>query len=288
MSNFTSYLPALVVRSVHKIPHLNAQLHHRNGAFGITAESQRNAYTNSLLPMPIICGGIGLLAVFFFQLIFSLYYFWKKRSTLPYIHDHRIPTDPLRNCRIAFVIVFITIMVYAQSIPVGNKYLATGMSNSEGRLNYLQSTFTTLTDDGNSLNTDGSLLQVDFSNSYTINNCAAAQQLDDFLPSYYADIGDYLSYVQDVPEKVEDFQSNMHLYAVKYKNRAVWIFYGWFVLIAPAFLVGMFFNSRKITFGAIGVAELIMCFSFLFCGVAMVIMVSNDDVFLHIFLMHFF
>lgn len=169
-------------------------------------------------------------------------------------------------------------MVYAQSIPVGNKYLATGMSNSEGRLDYLQSTFTTLTNDGNDLTTDGSLLQVDFSNSYTINNCAAAQQLDDFLPSYYASVDDYLSYVEDVPGKVEDFQSDMHLYAVKYKNRAVWIFYGWFVLIPPIFFVAMFFNSRKMIFGAIGVAELIMTFAFLLCGAAMVIMVNTEKI----------
>lgn len=273
MSSNFSYVPSPDVRGFHHLPHLNAKLQERSGDFGITADSQWNSYTKSLHPIPIICGGLALLAVVLFQLSFSLYYYWRKKSALPYVHDRRVPTDPLRNCRIAFLLLFTTVIIYVQFIPVGNSDITTGVSTSNTRLDYLDDQFTSLTTEGNDLINYGNVLQRDFSNSFTINNCVAAEELDDFLPLYDASVQEYLSYVQSVPEKAKDFQDTLNLYAVEYKNSAVWMFYGWFIICPDIFLVGMFLSNRRVVYGAVGLAELIMTFVFLVCIVGMIILV---------------
>lgn len=224
--------------------------------------------------MPIICGGLALVAVVLFQLSFSLYYFWRDKSALPPVNDRRNPTDPLRNCRIIFVLMYVVVAIYVQFIPVGNSYLTSGVSNSNNHLDFLYNTFTSLTTSGYVMNTDGNRLQLDFENAYSVNNCAAAQQLDDFLPSYHDYVNQYLSYVEDVPDKSKDFQDGLNLYAVKFKNNAIWWFYGCLITCAGMFAVGMFFSSRRIVFVAIGWAELIMCFIFLACFAGMIILVS--------------
>jgi len=269
-----TYIPTDEVQGFHQLPHLNAQLQRRSGDFGITADSQWNSYSQSLYPLPIICVGIALTAVVLFQLGFSLYYFWRHKSPVPYVHDRRVPTDPLRNCRIAFVLMLVTIMVFNQFIPVGNSYLTSGVSNSNNRLDYLDNTFTLLNTDGSTLNIDGTQLQLDFNNSYKVSNCAAAQQLDDALPAYYASVDEYLSYIKDVPDKAQDFQDALNLYAVRYKNNAVWMFYGWLTVCPGIFFIGMFFNSRRTVYGAVGLAELIMCFVYLVCLAGMIILVD--------------
>lgn len=208
-----------------------------------------------------------------FQLGFSLYYFWRDKDGLPPVNDRRIPTDPLRNCRIVFVLMYTVVAIYVQFIPVGNSYLTSGISNSNNRLYYLDSTFTTLTSNGNMMNIDGNRLQVDFSNSYIISNCAAAQQLGDFLPSYYVSADEYLSYVEDVPDKVKDFQDGLELYAVKFKNNAIWWFYGCLITCSGVFVVGMYFSSRRIVFVAVGWAEMILCIIFLASLAGMIILV---------------
>ena len=283
MSYNSTYIPSDDVQGFHELPHLNAQLQRQSSDFGITADSQWNSYTQSLHPLPIICVSIALAAVVMFQLCFSLYYFWRHKPEVPYVHDRRVPTDPLRNCRIAFVLMLVTIAVFAQFIPVGNSYLTSGVSNSNNRLDYLDHTFTSLNTGGSTLNVEGNQLQLDFSDSYEINDCDAAQQLDNLLPAYYASVNEYLSYIEDVPDQTQSFQDALNLYAVRYKNNAVWIFYGWFAVCPGVFFIGMFFNSRRTVFGAVGLAELIMCFVYLVCLAGMIILVSSHpDVILDI------
>lgn len=119
-----SYSPSAVVQELHAILHLDPALQKSSNNFDITVESTWNDYTRSLLPIPIICMSIGLLAVCAFQIGACCACCCRKPNTEVMTHGN----DTLRYMRIAFFLAFLVVLFYDQSIIFGNKYLSDGVS----------------------------------------------------------------------------------------------------------------------------------------------------------------
>lgn len=272
MSN-TSYTPSDIVKRMHEVLHLDSSLSEVSNQFDITTDSTWNDYTKSLLPIPIICMAIGLLAVLIFQISSCCYCCCKKKPLAPEYRDPNAPNTPLRNCWIAFAVFFVVVLVYDQSMIFGNEYLTDGVSTVNGGLDYLETTFTDLDNYGDQLNGQGDRLVADFQNSLDA-GCAASQVFLNNMDEYFEYVDEYQSYVQDVPDQCSDAQDAVHQYAVDYKEKTVWVFYAMFIVCLLIFLFGMICKSKPTVFTGMCVTDIVMFLTFIICGVVMILLVS--------------
>ena len=272
-----TYSVSETVKEVHQILHLNSHGQSSSTDFGITISSTWNDYTKSLLPIPIICMSIALLALFIFEMWACCACCCRTEvdDDLPLVQRRAKPVDySLRYYRIGFLVFLIILVGFDQSILFGNKYLTNGVSNADDGLNYLESTFTDLNDYGDVLLADGYLLQDDFTNAYVKDNCQQANTLNSYLADYFSYVQDYQSYVADVPDKCNNAQDALHTYGVTYKNKTVWVFYAMFLVTAGIYTIGMVLSNKWVIFGGFCCAELVMTFTFILCGVVMILLVS--------------
>jgi hypothetical protein len=268
-----SYTRQDIIEQVHEVPHLNSKLVEVSSTFDITPDSTWNEYTKSLLPMPLICLAIALLSVLVFQCTACCMCCCAKK---PVTRDSRTGWTNLRNCRIVFVIALLIVLFYDQSILFGSKYLGSGVSTANDGLDYISSTFTLLTTEGDTLTTDGNLALDDFNNAYTINNCNEAGTLSEYMDEYFTYVNDYTDLVSDIPGKCTDAQDALHKYGVDYKNKSIYVFYAMFIVCIAIYAVGMCFASKGVVFTGFCTADCVMIFTFLICGVTMIILVSTQ------------
>jgi len=261
---------------MHQVLHLDSEARAVNGDFDITTESTWNDYTKSLLPIPILCAAIGLLGVFIFQMSACCYCCCKKRPVVPATRDSNASNIPLRNCWITFLFFLVAVLVYDQSLIFGNQYLGNGVSTVNDGLDYLETTFTTLNNDGDVLNTYGVQLLSDFENSVD-RGCASSPAFVDSMDDYFSYINEYTSYVEDVPGQCADAQDAVHRYAVDYRDKTVWVFYGMFLVCLVIYLCGMAFSNKPVLFTGMCVTDLVMIFSFIICGTTMIILILVAD-----------
>jgi len=165
------------------------------------------------------------------------------------------------------------VLVYDQSLIFGNQYLGNGVSTVNDGLDYLESTFTTLNNDGNILNTYGVELLSDFENSVN-RGCTSSPAFVDSMDDYFNYVDEYISYVEDVPGQCADAQDAVHRYAVDYRDKTVWVFYGMFLVCLVIYLSGMAFSNKPVLFTGMCVTDLVMIFSFIICGTTMIILVT--------------
>jgi len=273
MSN-TSYSPSDIVKRMHEVLHLDSGLSEVSNQFDITTDSTWNNYTKSLLPIPIICMAIGLLAVIIFQISSCCYCCCKKKPLAPEYRDPNAPNVPLRNCWIAFAVFFIIVLVYDQSMIFGNEYLSDGVSTVNGGLDYLEVTFNNLTSYGDQLDGQGDRLVADFQASIST-GCAASNTFLANMDEYFSYVDEYQSYVEDVPGQCSDAQDAVHKYAVDYKDKTVWVFYAMFIVCLLIYLFGLLCKNKPTVFTGMCVTDIVMFLTFIICGVVMILLVRT-------------
>lgn len=266
-----TYSTSTMVEQMHQLPHLSSSLTTEDNTFDITVDSTWNSYTRSLLPLPLILMALALLSVVVFQCATCCAACCRKPNQAP------VQTSGLWNCRIAFFFALAVVLLFDQSLIFGSKYLGDGVSTADDGLDFVGNTFTLLDNYGSDLTADGDALQEDFTNSANINNCDEAATLNDYMDDYFTYVDEYTSLVSDVPGKVNDAQDALHKYGVDYKNKTIWVFYGMFIVCLGIYALGMLCSSKLVVFAGMTVTDCVQIFTFLLCGVQMIILVSTSD-----------
>jgi hypothetical protein len=267
-----SYAPQNIVEQMHQVLHLTHSLAVTDNTFDITIHSTWNDYTQSLLPIPLICMTLALLAVLVFQCTTCCVGCCCKRAE----PDEELRKKHLRHYEIWFLLAFIVVLLFDQTLIFGSKYLGKGVDTADGGLDYVGDTFTLLNAYGADLTADGLVIQSDFINSANTNNCSEASSLNSYMDDYFVYVDDYTQQIQDIPNKVNDAQDALHKYGVDYKNKTVWVFYVMFIVCIVIYAVGLMLKQRVAVFVGITCSDLVMTLVFIICGVVMIILVRND------------
>lgn len=278
------YSPSYIVRQSHNILHLDSSLGEVSNDFAITYDSQWNDYSRSLLPVPIICGALGVIAIVILQLSICFRMCCKSCRCLPRIRTSRaggtelFDRDTLPRYRVlcfVFLAFAVIIILTNQMLLFGNRYLTEGVDTSHNGINFLQDLTTTLTNEGNDLLTYGDVLQSELESASS--TCAPASSLATGVSTQYDSyVNDYLGYVQPIPGRCDDANNGLDTWEY-YKNTSLWALYAAVWLIIVTYTIGIFFKQRCLLQIGLGFTQFVMLVIFLIIGTLMVILVSDSS-----------
>ncbi|RYG69675.1 hypothetical protein EON64_02150 [archaeon] len=174
---------------------------------------------------------------------------------------------------VIFIFFGLSTIFADQMLIFGSVSLTKGVNRGIDALDFVQTTFTDLTNYGNNLTTDGNDIDYNLGQAAGI-GCTQATTLQGYLPQYFGYVDDYLSYVEPVPDKCDDASNGLQKYGVHYKNASVWVLYGTILVGVALYSLGMICKSKLTLKIGIGITELLMLVLFLVVGVQMVIVVS--------------
>eukprot|EP01038_Epipyxis_sp_PR26KG_P005767 gene5767-7963_t len=286
------YTPISIVRNTHKIVHLDDNLCQVSNNFGITYNSQFNSYTESLLPIPLLCFVIGMISVLLWQMSFCCpCYYHSNRHTLtePMLLGD-IPSTSEKKTRsslslpmnikishlyLAFYFFALIVIVSDQFLFMGNNFLTSGANNANDGLNYVGTTFDTLTYNGNKLLNEGNSIQYDLGNASL--TCQYTSDLSSYFSSFDSYMNDYLTFVSPIPNKVQNFQDLIKKWAVAYKNKSVWAMYSITLISLIIYFLSIFFGSKHGLRCGIIISDIIVLILFIFCTIEMILLMGLAD-----------
>ncbi len=274
------YSPSRLVTSTHNILHLNSRLQSASHTFNITHGSYWNDYTKSLLPIPIICATLGVLAILTLQISLLISICCHLCRCAPHtgeenaamIKRHR-PPHYNRLSFLFFVASIFTLLV-VQVLFIGRSFISDGAHNSQDTVTYISNVFNSLVDYATLLSGYGDSLQADFQAAYDA-GCAPAQALESYMSTYESYLDDYSGYVDPVPNQLSNVNDSISLWGIKYQNYTIWAIYFLIILCLVVFYIGYFCKSKLIMRFGIGYAELILIPLFLLVGLKMIVIVSD-------------
>jgi hypothetical protein len=253
--------------------------------FNITYSSQLNDYSKSLLAIPMICMALGIFGIIIFQISLCCRICVPACRCIPKIdtqatdglideEEIKRATGPKYTSLLCIFLLFALFTLCAVQILIfGNSYLTNGVNSSLDSIDYVNTLFNGLDDDGNNLLTYGQVLYNDL-NSAGNGGCTTASSLSTFYTSYKDSVDDYLSYVSPVPDKVSIIHDDLELWGNEYRANAVWVMYAVFIVLTLLYLIGVWAKNKIMLQLSIGLTEIIMILSFILIGVIMAIVVS--------------
>lgn len=283
MSSNDTYSPGYLVRTMHRTLHLDSSLQPISNDFNISYDSLLNDYSKSLVPVPVICMALGMIAVVCLQLALCARLCCKVCKCLPTVRtatpNEEQEESKRYNPRFNFLLfTFIALMaltiIFDQALLFGSKFLTDGVNTSRDAIDYLFDLTTGLNSEGQQLLTYGNQLANDFSAAET-SGCTAAATLSGYVDDYYGYVNDYLDYVSPLPGQCSGASDGIDKWGVTYKNQSIWVLYIMIMLGVILYSVGMCLRSKLTLQISIGISELIMIVLFLAVGVEMVILVSS-------------
>lgn len=285
MSNFTdSYDPIAVVEFTHHILHLDSHFQQVDHTFNISYNSFYNDYTKSLIPIPAICAGLGLLAVIVLQISLCARLCCECCRFMPRQRNERnrraaqtslFSQKPARyqNYVYLFVVGFVITVLAVQSFIIGKSFLTSGVHSSKNTVNFVLDVFNDLVSYGDKMTSYGDQLSEDFTFAQNT-GCTQASNLQQYMPEYYNYISEYESYVTPVPNQLDDVSSKLELWGVTYQNYTIWGLYFIILIGLVVYLLGFWRKSKIAMRIGIGMTELIIIFLFLLIGAEMFIVVG--------------
>ena len=264
-----SYSPSYIVRQVHEILHLDEALKPVDNDFNITYDSQWNDYSRSLLPVPIICGALGMFAVVILSIFLFSRICCKCCRCLPeFGHDAKERSRYLGYGALFFLIL---VILTNQIVLFGNRYLNEGVSTSQDSVDFLHDLTQTLSNQGNSLLTDGDSLENHLDEAAT--TCPPASSLADGVSEFDGYVNDYLEYVDPIPGRCNDANDAIDDWT-NYKDSSVWVVYAVFWIVPVVFAVGYWWRQKCTVQIGISISQILNIIVFLLVGTVMVILVS--------------
>eukprot|EP00981_Chlorochromonas_danica_P010259 scaffold3058_cov165-Ochromonas_danica.AAC.50 len=229
-----SYSPSWIVRQSHNLLHLDSSLKTAGNEFDIFYDNYWNSYTRSLLPIPIICGALGLIALVVFQVSLCSRMCNTNCRCLPEVSDPnaqltRFDINRIIRSRYHFLlgtfIFFAFLAIVAdQGFIYGGVSLSSAVNTGQNSLDYIHDLFVDLTNEGNSLYIYGE--DLDHNLDQAAASCPGATVLQQYLPGYFTSVDDFLGYVDPVPGQCDDAESGMDRWGIYYKNCSIWVMYG--------------------------------------------------------------
>ena len=271
--NETSYSAIDIVRQVHSLPHLNLELEQQSNDFDITYDDYNNSYTQSLVTLPVLIGGLALFLLFAFQvylLFASCCACCPQRNAL----GESVRGKKTIRTRLALAVVIIGVFIVNQIVLFGNAELSRGVDHLKDGLDYLESTFKKLDDDGNKLLSYGDDLSAQWTNA-SLTGCAAAAQLVPYIDEYDSYVNDYLDVVSPVSDQCSDISDDAHDWAVGYKDDSIWILYAIIMVNAIVFSCGLLLQSGLLIGIGNVLAISVLLVYFILCTVEMIILVGD-------------
>jgi hypothetical protein len=264
------YTPSAIIRGMHRVPHLDHDLQKDDNNFAVTYEDRWNDYSWSVLPMPIICGSIGLL-VLAFVILYQCRTYCTRCCPRRHITDDDGFPKKLWNYRAASLVAIFVVLVVIQAIIFGNIYLTRGVHHTNNTLDYLQATFLSLNNSGADLYLQGKQLDSNLKDT----RCGPAKALRAGMSTYFDAIKQYRKQVTPIPLEIEHAQELLQLYGVDYKDRTVWVFYAVFILCSLFLILGIALTTPAVMWVGSFLADLLLIASFTLCGIVMAILVSD-------------
>jgi hypothetical protein len=281
----SSYEEIPVARMMHEVVHINPFTWSSvSNDFGLTYETYWNDYSKSLVTIPVICMGIGIVAV----LSLECFICWRpcccKRLLLispPSTGNqttHRNPSAKqrfahrIRSLYRSFYILFILAIATNQVLIFGSYELTKGVHTAQDGVNYVKDLFNDLDDYGNELISDGVILQQDF--QYSLVSCPEAQPLYDGMDEYFQYVNEYLDFVSPVPQQCSDADNNLQKWGIHYQSDSIWELYGIIMIVLGLYLFGLLRVKKIVLQLVLHFTALLMLALFIWCGVEMVLLVS--------------
>eukprot|EP01040_Poterioochromonas_malhamensis_P008636 gene8636-9346_t len=257
------YRPTDIVRQSHKILHLDKHLQLVSNDFKSSDLLEENDYYRSLLPIPLICAALGILALFILQIFLILRVFIKSLRFLPEVHVSgqkslsllKYSIDP--RILLAFKFIILIVVAVVDNIVVfGNIYLAQGVDSAKDSIGSISSNFSLLLNQGYSLNSTGASLQYDlYSASSSCNN--AHDLAIDMSSNFFPYTNSYINYVAPLPGHCNDLEDGIEKWGEAYKR--------------------MWYKNRQVVRYSIGLGEIIMAITFVMIAIEMVIVMGLAD-----------
>jgi hypothetical protein len=283
----SSYEEIHLARMMHEVIHVNPYTWSLvDNNFDITTETYWNDYSKSLLTIPIICMGIGIIAV----LGLECFICWRPCCCRHRFDDdgsptasrstqtiHRNPTlkqqfaPRIRSLYRSFYVCLILAIATNQVLIFGSYELTKGVHTAQDGINYVKDLFNVLDDYGNDLISDGTDLQQNFQDALT--DCPEAQPLYDGMDEYFQYVNEYVDFVSPVPQQCSNADDDLDKWGIHYKNSAIWELYGMIMIVLVLYLVGLLCAKKIVLQLVLHFTALLMLVLFIFCGVEMVLLV---------------
>lgn len=269
-SNNQSYTAIGAVQFTHQILHLSPSLHEVSNTFNITYDNYYNEYTRSLLPIPILCGALGILALFIFQFALCARLCcctWCR--CVPELSRNRneeldeLIVKPCRNwLKWVFVVTAVLTILTDQTLIAGKIRLTTGVSKARDSIDYLSNVFNLLNDDASLLYDYGDELTFDFSSSYDNGNgCQYSDDLLAGISTYDEYVDEFDDFVSPVPSQLTSASNDVQRWGIKYPNYFLWALYGLILIFVSLFLLSYFAcGSRNSMRGSVFLSCLLLLF----------------------------
>jgi hypothetical protein len=264
----STYHPIPPVRIAHAILHLDSKLHAVSSSFGVSYDSFNNSYTQSLLPIPIICGVLGLIFLLIMQVstcCCGCSSFFSNRNNKD-------------GCRIKYITAYFALFILLalsadQIFLVGSSFLTEGVNSTNDAFDYIINLFNVLTYDGNQLNYEGNVILSNLTVAST-GTCPQAGLIIPYFDSYFTYVDEYLSLVSPISGKVSNYQSLFNTWGEGYKNDSVYVIYAAVLLCLGFYLVGFFCKSKSGLLAGMGFSQVSMYFFLILGTVLMIVVVS--------------
>lgn len=279
-----NYSPTGIVEQCHKILHLDNHLQQVSNQFQAFHIHHWNNYVKSLLPVPIICSSLGILAVFTLQFFLILRMYNKKYRFLPKITMTgrksltlvKYAIDP--RFFLLFKVFIILVIIFVDEILLfGSYYLQQGVNSAKDNISTLKGNITSLIDQGDNLYAYGNFLSNDLNTVTSFQSSCNSSVLtslnEGISTSYDVYVNDYLSYLTPLPGKCDDSDDNLDRWGIRYKNDSVWTIYSLFISLVVIYAISLRWKNKIISRIAVGFGECVTLVLFVLIAVEMVIVV---------------
>jgi hypothetical protein len=195
-------MPAQSIEGLHGTPHLSPSFTLISNDFGITADSHWNEYTKSVLIFPAIVAAVLTAAVVAFQLTL-----WCKADVFDGRRDQELIFDTQRRMtarvnKTSMSVVF----VFLSGTLLSFFFIEKGMAIIFDALNFMEDTFSGLSEDGDNLLVSGNNIFTKASSS----TCPYSSDLIAYIPAYTSAVNEYLAYVDPVVSPISDANDEVH------------------------------------------------------------------------------
>lgn len=275
MSVENSYSLSWIVRQSHHLLHLGPDLKKASNQFDLSYGNYWNDYSRSLLPFPILCGVLGLVAVVAFQFFLLRRSDRSKALNSLAMTEHKAVTSVFSYIGGAFLFFVSLTMVVSQGLVFGGISLSNAVDTGRHGLDYVRGVFDDLSQDGHDMKGYG--IDVALNLDMAEATCPYAPALKKYLEEYFHSLNEFMSYVEPIPDRCDDGKGILERWGAHYENCAVWTMYSLILASIVFCALGKFRRSKSTIQVGVTFSQVAVVGGFVLAAIEMIIVMGLGD-----------
>lgn len=242
-----------IVKSIHKLPHLDSNLKEISNNFNIERNQLHNDYTESVIVFPILLTCLLFISFSLFELSLCCrvcFSCCRCLDTIPIrdsINSMALWTEKVTKSRISLVrgfwcFAFLSLLA-CQGIIFSGIFLINGSNRGIDSANNLYDIAIDLEDSGENLDTSGNLV-LDLT-AQAVPTCPEANYVQNYADDFSTYVADYMSIIQPIPNDLNKMEDFLKEYGLSVASISIWATYSG-VFVSIIFIILAYLSRNKL------------------------------------------